>query len=28
LLSSFFPASFEDVLSGLPTSEQPYDHEL
>ena len=28
LLSSFVPAAFEDVLSGLPTSEQPYDHEL
>src|SRR6185312_6222200 len=25
---SFVPAAFEDVLSGLPTSEQPYDHEL
>ena len=28
LLSSFVPATFEDVLSGLPTSEQPYNHEL
>ena len=28
LLSSFVPAAFEDVLSGLPTSEQPYDHGL
>ena len=28
LLSSFVSTTFEDVLSGLPTSEQPYVHEL
>ena len=28
LLSSFVSTAFEDVLSGLPTSEQPYVHEL
>ena len=28
LLSSFISTAFEDVLSGLPSSEQPYIHEL
>ena len=28
MLSSFVSTAFEDVLSGLPTSEQPYVHEL
>jgi len=28
LLFSFVSTAFEDVLSGLPTSEQPYVHEL
>ena len=28
MLSSFVSTAFEDVLSGLPISEQPYVHEL
>ena len=28
LLSSFVSTAFEDILSGLPTSEQPYLHKL